>query len=113
MEIEMNQQKKNGFLIISLLVLSVATVLAFYFQWDASSPLSRKIVSQEDIQKIDRVVLESTNGKIDLTFDGRRWRVNNNFDADNQMITLLFASLESVEIKRAVAISIADSIKIR
>ena len=107
----MNQKKKNLLLIISLISLSAITILTLYFQYSSTRLTNRKIVRQEEVEKTDRVVLESVEGIVNLTYDGRLWKVNDRFSANNQMITLLFASLENIEIKRPVAKSQADSIK--
>src|SRR6185369_1823096 len=57
------------------------------------------------------VLLESTKGKTDLKFNGTKWMVNEKYEADCQMITVLFATLKQTIAKRQVATHSQDSLK--
>src|SRR5687768_18598100 len=63
-----------------------------------------------DFKSVDQVVLESRTGRVDLKFNGTKWKVNNQFDADPSMVEVLFATLQQAEPKRPLAASIQDSV---
>lgn len=65
----------------------------------------------ENLEKVDRVVLQSSTEKTVLRFDGVKWIVNDKNEADRQMIKVLFAALKQVEAKRKVATNIQDSLQ--
>lgn len=65
----------------------------------------------ENLDKIDRVVLQSSKGKIILNYNGAKWMVNESYEADRQMIKVLFAALKQIEAKRTVASNLQDSIR--
>ncbi|MEK6780415.1 MAG: DUF4340 domain-containing protein [Bacteroidota bacterium] len=64
----------------------------------------------EEGTNINHVAMESVNGKVDLTFNGTRWMVNDKYEADRQLIKLLFAILEKTEPKRPVSTNQLDSV---
>src|SRR5687768_12922575 len=63
-----------------------------------------------DFKSVDQVVLESRTGRVDLKFNGTKWKVNNQFDADPSMVEVLFATLQQAEPKRPLPPNIQDSI---
>src|SRR5688572_3572707 len=103
-------QKRNIRLLISLVVLVIATVAAFVsFRTTNQVIVDKNIFKIEDLKQIDKIVLTKNNQPIELTFDGVRWKVNNQL-ADRSMIDVLFATLQQAEPKRQVTESLQDSI---
>jgi hypothetical protein len=110
----MNQEQRNLRWLLSLILLILITVYAFWLLRDKD----RVIVNPEmfkvaDLTKVDGVVLESAHGKISLRYDSNTWKINNRFEADHQMITVLFATLEQAIPKRPVAVNLRDSVNAR
>lgn len=100
----MMQDKKNIRLLISLITLVTVTVLFYWLaNADGRLEIDKTIFRVEDPSKINTVMLESPKGKIELHYNGSGWKVNNRFDADRQLITVLFATLEQAEPKRSVS----------
>jgi hypothetical protein len=105
------QKKKNKQLLVSLGVLSISTLLVYFFLYgNDSTVVDKNLFKVENLTAIDRVELTSGKEKVELKFNGARWRVNDQL-ADPSMIDVLFATLQQVEPKRPVASSIADSIQ--
>ncbi len=105
------QEKKNKRLLVSFIGLTFLCA-CFYFFGNTNNQIEVD-TSQFKLKEeanINRIVLESTRGKITLDFDGTRWSVNNNYEADRQLIKLLFATLEKAEPKRPVSSSQIDSV---
>ena len=98
------QQKKNVRLLVLLLIL-VSSTSAFYFfkSPDGRLEVDKNKFSVEHLSKIDKVILESPGGIIELKYNGTSWKVNDRYEADQQLITVLFATLEQAEPKRPVA----------
>ena len=104
------QRKRNIQLLIMLAVTIVVTVLVFYFTTDgAEEVVDKNVFKLADLTQVDRITLLKEGKTVDLKFEGSRWRVNGQL-ADRRMIDVLFATLQQVEPKRAVASSIQDSI---
>ncbi|HTH54706.1 MAG TPA: DUF4340 domain-containing protein [Cyclobacteriaceae bacterium] len=91
----------------------IALIMAlFVFNSVKNNPSVDKGIFQiENLDKVDRVVLQSKNEKTDLSFNGTKWMVNGSHEADRQMIKVLFAALKQIEAKRAVASAIQDSVQ--
>jgi len=107
----MTQEKKNIRLLASFLVLTMVCALFYFFGGSSNQiDIDTSMFKVEDGSNINRVVLESTTGKVTLDFNGTRWSVNNTYEADRQLIKLLFATLEQAEPKRPVSNSQMDSI---
>jgi hypothetical protein len=105
------QEKRNTWLIISLVTtISVILLLLWFKQTDNSVQVSKKYYNDFDLKSIDRVVVASKNGTTDLRFQGYRWRVNDLFDADRNLIEVLFATLKQAQPKRPVANQLKDSV---
>ena len=104
------QEKKNKSLLFSLIGLTVLTV-CFYFFGNSNNQIEvdTSLFKLEEGANVNRVILESPNRKVTLDFNGTRWMVNTNYEADRQLIKLLFATLEKAEPKRSVPNSKLDS----
>jgi hypothetical protein len=107
------QKNKNIRLLISLIALSIATALLFLFGNPNRSDVDKTIFKVKDQNTIDKVVFESAKGKVELKFDGAKWKVNSTHEADGQLVTVFFASILQVEPKRKITGVQQDSIKNR
>lgn len=105
----MSQEKKNKVLVISFGGLMILAVVLFFYQADKQE-IDKSIFKVDDLSLVDRVTLSSANGDVELSFSGSKWLVNNNQEADEQLITILFATLQQAEPKRQVANSMKDSV---
>jgi hypothetical protein len=106
------QKKKNIQLLISLVVMTSVIALLFIFSDSKSgSSVDKNLFQIVNLDKIDHVVLESPKGKTDLKFNGTKWMVNEKYEADRQMITVLFATLKQTIAKREVATNLRDSLQ--
>jgi hypothetical protein len=104
------QEKRNIRLIISLLVLVVATSLALCLLNRNSDDVDQNLFKVADLKSIDHITLESAHGNVDLKFDDVRWMINSKYQADRNLIDVLFATLQQIEPKRPVAATMHDSI---
>jgi hypothetical protein len=107
------QRNKNIRLLISLIALSIATALLFLFGNPNRSDIDKTIFKVKDQNTIDKVVFESAKGKVELKFDGAKWKVNSTHEADGQLVTVFFASILQAEPKRKITGVQQDSIKQR
>jgi hypothetical protein len=104
------QEKKNKRLAIILIVLLAATAAVYWSgRSDNQYVIDKNLYRNFDLKTVDHITLESKSGKVDLKFNGSRWKVNGYFDADANMIDVLFATLQQVEPKRPIANSLQDS----
>jgi hypothetical protein len=101
----------DTYLVVSLIILIALSAGLFFSARDESRPdIKRDYFKAINSDKIDHVSLRSPAGRVDLKFENRRWRVNDKWDADVQMIKLLFATLSQTEVRRPVAKNLRDSI---
>src|SRR5436190_17186899 len=101
----------DTYLIISLTILIAMSAGLYFFGREESRPeIKRDYFKAITSEKVDHVMLQSQSGTVDLKFENRRWRVNDKWDADMQMIKLLFATLSQTEVRRPVANNIKDSV---
>ncbi len=106
------QRRKNIRLIISLVALVICTLLIFVFSSEqTNSSINKALFRLENLEKIDHIQLESSKGKTDLKFNGTKWMVDGQHEADRQIITVLFATLKQTIAKRKVATALQDSIR--
>jgi hypothetical protein len=106
------QKTKNIRLLISLVIMTLCLVILFFLNDSKNNPsVDKTLFSIAHLDKIDRVLLQSSKENIELKFDGVKWMVNQTQEADAQMITVLFATLKQVEAKRKIASSIKDSLQ--
>jgi hypothetical protein len=106
------QEKKNKRLLISLLVLMTLTAALYWLGlYEKATPVDKNIFHLKDYKAVDKITLESSRGKEHLTFNGTRWKINERYDADRNMINLLFATLQQAEPRRPVAASVHDSLR--
>src|SRR5688572_305723 len=105
------QEKKNKRLLILFCALCCMTAVVYYLgSIEGTVGIDKNIFKDYDLAKIDQVVMESKQGRVELKFNGANWEVNNQFDADPSMVQVLFATLQQAEPKRLLATSIQDSV---
>jgi hypothetical protein len=108
----MKQETRNKFLLISLVALSAALGLTLFLKSaQNTSTVNPDTYRQVDLKKIDRVLMESTKGKVALEYNNNSWKVNDGATADRNLVEVLFATLKQAEPKRPVATSMQDSIR--
>ncbi|MDQ2658216.1 MAG: DUF4340 domain-containing protein [Bacteroidota bacterium] len=104
------QEKINKRRFALLAVLTVVTLLVFWWiQPENRVDIDDNIFQVDDLTSISRVELSSRHDTVTLEFDGGRWRVNDQYDADAGMVRVLFATLQQARPKRAVAALRKDS----
>ena len=101
---------RNVKLLISLIGLSVLASVMFYFGNRDSSGIDKTIFEVVNQDRIDRVALTSQRGTVELKFDGVKWKVNAAYDADRQLITVLFATVVQTQPKRKLTGAQRDSV---
>src|SRR5688572_11911837 len=107
------QEKRNKRLFVLLIALLVATAAAYWFSGEErNAEIDKKLFQRVDLKTIDEVVLESGSGTVTLKLDGSRWKINNQYEADRNLIDVLFATLQQAEPKRPLASSLQDSIRL-
>ncbi len=107
------QEKKNIRLLISLVLLIGVAMLLFLFGGSQENSVNRSLFKITELASVDKIELLTKDRKVTLTFDGSRWIVDAKNDADDRLITVLFATLDQVEVKRPVAQKIAESVSSR
>jgi hypothetical protein len=101
---------RNVKLLISLISLSVLAGAMFYFTHRDTSGIDKTIFEVVNQDRIDRVALTSQRGTVELKFDGVKWKVNAAYDADRQLITVLFATVVQTQPKRKLTGAQRDSV---
>ncbi|MBL0741240.1 DUF4340 domain-containing protein [Chryseolinea lacunae] len=105
------QEKKNKRLLVLLVVLLLATMAAVWLTREEHSfEVDKNLFKAYDLKTVDQVVLESRRGTVTLHYNGSRWKVNEHFDADRNMVEVLLATLLQAEPKRPVAATLRDSV---
>ena len=105
------QERKNKQRFILLAALTVATLLLLWWaQPENRIDVDQNIFQVEDLTAISQVKLENDSSVVVLSFDGGRWRVNDEYNADGNMISVLFATLQQARPKRAVGVAQQDSV---
>ncbi len=98
----MKQTQKNKTLAGLLLMLIVVVAILFFSTDKGGSFVEKDIFRIEGLSGVDKVMLQSARSKVELTYDGTRWKVNEAYDADDQLVTVLFATLQQATPKRKV-----------
>jgi hypothetical protein len=94
------QRKKNIRLLVSLAVLLAALAVILFSGSGARQVVDKALFLVPEQEKVDRVVLQSAKGKTELQFDGTRWLVDQQWEADRQLIKIFFATTLRAEPKR-------------
>jgi len=106
----LKQDRINKALTVSLLGLLTILALLLVFQ-NRGDEIDKEIFKIPELSAVDRIILDSSNGQVELKFNGAKWNVNDQFVADEQLITVLFATLQQIEPKRLVSTNARDSLK--
>jgi len=106
----MDQKRKNIVLLISLGVLLFASTALYFVRDENREQIDPGLFKLSDPKSINQITIEGPKEKIDLSFISNRWRVNGTFEADNNLIDVLFATMEQAIPKRNVAQRLRDSI---
>jgi hypothetical protein len=107
------QEKKNIRLLISLFAISGLCILLVFFGGRSEhEEVDKNLFRVDDQTQVSKIVLStpSKDQEVEIRYDGTKWIVNNSFEADNQLITVFFATLLQAEPKRPVAETLQDSI---
>lgn len=110
----MKQETRNKRQLILLGILVAATTAVFWLgQQEQTLAVDKDLYRRTDLKTIDRVVLKPAAGRptVELAYNGTRWQVNGQHDADRQMIDVLFATLQQMEPKRPVSEALRDSLQ--
>lgn len=98
------QSKKNIQLIIVLGVLIVVTLITYFLQSsDSSSNIDKTLFVYENTNAVDQVTIENQGAQVNLSFENNQWTVNEKYKADPQRISVLFAILKQVSVRRKIA----------
>ncbi|AYB29352.1 DUF4340 domain-containing protein [Chryseolinea soli] len=105
------QEKRNKRLLILLVVLVATTAAtAWLTREERTFEVDKNLFKGYDLKTIDEVTLTSKTGTVQLKYNGSRWKVNDRYDADRNMIEVLLATLLQAEPKRPVAAALKDSV---
>jgi hypothetical protein len=103
------QETRNKRQLILLVVLVVATLLAFWWvQPENRVKIDQDIFQVPDLRSVSKVELMTDTSSVILQFNGARWEVNGS-GADGNMINVLFATLQQARPRRMVARATRDS----
>lgn len=103
-------ENRNRNLLISLLVLSVATLGYYWYSQRDRSGVNKALFQIDRLDEVDQVVLTRGSDEVVLKFDGTRWLVNDEI-ADRNLIDVLFATLQQAQPVRPLAQALQDSVK--
>lgn len=107
----MMQEKKNKQRLVLLIILILAIAgVAWFNTRDVSGIVEKDHFKKFDLKTVDQVVLSTTHDTISLTTDGGRWMVNGAYNANSEMIDLLFATVMAAEPRRAMSTAMNDSV---
>jgi hypothetical protein len=106
----MSQEKRNKILLLSLVGLTLASGGFYFLTQDEQASVDKSIFKVEALEQVDRVELTYAEDTVAIAYTSSRWRVNDRYPADPNMIDVLFATLREAEPKRPVARALSDSI---
>ncbi len=110
----MTQRKKNQMMALRLLVLTLVSLFLYWTMHEETSPVVNKdIFKPADIGAIDKVVLTNRDHKVELVLQANRWMVNGVYDADADMVKILFETLRKADVRWPVTGSMLDSVTSR
>lgn len=104
----------NKLLALSLVGLLILSAALFVLSREEDRPeIDPGLFAIAETEKIDEVKLVRANDTVNLSFDGTRWKVNHQWDADVQMIKVLMATLRQAQPHRPVAAVLLDTVNAR
>jgi len=107
---DMQEQKNKRRFILLVLLLAMTAVVYWFDRAGGQDEIDKTIFRKVDFKTIDQVTLQSPTGNVVLALNGSRWQVNGKYEADRNMIDVLFATLHQVEPKRPLPAHQQDSI---
>lgn len=108
------QEKKNKQRLIILVILTITTIAAYFLlNREDALQVDKDVFRKLDLKTVNQVTLKSGKRNVILSLDGSRWKVNGQYEADQQMIEVLFATLLQVEPKRPIQSNRADSVALQ
>lgn len=106
------EEKKNKYLTVSAIVLLSIAIAFFLMSREENSPeIDPDYFSLVDTDQIDKVTLRTLLDTVVLRYEGSRWRVNDRWEADVQMIKVLMATLRQTEPHRMVSRKVIDTVQ--
>ncbi|MEO1049972.1 MAG: DUF4340 domain-containing protein [Bacteroidota bacterium] len=100
------QRKKNIRLTVVLIILVTITAFVYYNDEDGNSLDIEKdafALSADESAVVDRIVLKGKNTTNTLQVVDRKWTLNDQYLADQNMVQVLFAIFQQVKVRRKVA----------
>lgn len=98
------QRRRNIKLFIILLLAIVASAAAYFATREGDKlSVSRDKFSYQDPSEINRVVFTTDTSTHSLTFEGHEWLVDQEYKADASRISVLFAILKQMRVRRQVS----------
>ncbi len=89
--------------VVVIAILLVANLgLVFTDGLQSSSSFDDKLFLIENIGQVNSVMISHQDKKIELAKDQSAWKLNNDFDADENFVQILLSLLNQVRVKRAV-----------
>jgi hypothetical protein len=105
-----SQAKKNITLLISLGVLCLVSLGLYWGSNAVTEHIDPTLFRLQDSKAVNKVVFKSDTSRIELEFNNNKWTVNKTFDADRDLVDVLFATVAQAIPKREAAASIRDSV---
>jgi hypothetical protein len=105
------QKRKNIMLIVSLVVLLGVTGVLLWTGDRAGTLEVDQALFRVDATKVNKVTLQSNRDTVELSYDGSKWLLNEEFAVDPNMIDVLFATIQQAVPPKPVAAAIEDSIR--
>jgi hypothetical protein len=106
------QEKRNKQLAASLVVMIIAIVTFWFFAFRESKiEVDEGALIVPDLANVDRVEMESAQGKVVLRFDGTKWTVNDQYPVDRRSIQVLFGTVENIKPRRPVGEKQLESVR--
>lgn len=107
---DLRQRNRNIVKLIILVVLVASIPLAVWWNSHRGVTVSPDIFKVGDLAHIDKVVLQSPADTVTLSYNGTAWQVNDRYKAGDDMINVLFATLDQAVSKQSIGSHAGDSI---
>ena len=106
----MTTEKKNILKLITLTVFVGLSVWIVLREKPRGNEIDRSVFKVLNTTCVDAVILESVHGKVELHFDGIAWGVDHAYLADKNMMDVLFATVQQVEVVRPLPASMQNAV---
>jgi hypothetical protein len=105
----MQEKRNRQRFILFIVLLAITTTVYLLVHREAKSPVDKTLFRIAS-NKTDRVEIVSKKDTIKLRVENGKWKVNDAYNADLNMIQVLFATIDQIEPKREVGANQKDSI---